>query len=186
MRWRKKQRRLAWRSDPPLGGEPVDGEEIVMAGASDAPGRPRRWSWWGRAPLGWLSGRGWRRGGRKLVAEADAVLRGDAYKVVADAAPGWIALNQVAHADLAALSKLAARPAVGDGWQLAVTQLANDLVAAADGNSAEALTLQRRCLVPLELDTLTAVSPTASRAAVTGRVALRSHQASTRRRVEGT
>ena len=156
-----------------------------MAGASDPAGRPRHWWRPGRPTLGRRAPGGRRRREHLLVAEVDAVLGGDAYQVVADGPPGWLLLNRVAHSDLAALSELAARQAAGDESQLAVIQLANDVVALAGGNPAEALSLQRSCLIPLELDLLRAGAFSASEAAAMGRVALRSIKGRGGRHVEG-
>jgi len=77
-----------------------------------------------------------------------------------DPAPGWTWLNTLAHAETAHLSALADDLAAAQrsGWDGAMMFLANEVVSMA-ADSEELIALQRRVLIPLELDVLGGAVP---------------------------
>lgn len=92
---------------------------------------------------------------RGVVQEAERILEGrtvEAFIARRQRVPAWSLIGLLAHATRSDMVRLASPLAGPDpaGWSGTMARLARDLLALA-GDQAELLTLQRRCLIPLEL-----------------------------------
>ena len=96
----------------------------------------------------------------QVLAEATAILEGCDRDPSNVAPPGWVRLNQLAHASWGDLERLAGRQTFDAPWAGAVSYLASEIRTQA-GSAGRLLALQRHCLIPLELDVLggRAISP---------------------------
>jgi hypothetical protein len=89
----------------------------------------------------------------EVIAEASAILLGADRNSGSVASPGWVRINQLAHASWGELALLAERQTFNVPWAGAVSYLASEIRTQA-GSAGGLLALQRHCLIPLELDVL--------------------------------
>jgi hypothetical protein len=98
----------------------------------------------------------------KLVAEAETMLAGRLAlsPLVNKYGTGWACINTLAHADWDALAVIANGARVGGGraWESALVFLADELMSTAC-DPAGLLQVQRKHLIPLELDLLRSGGP---------------------------
>jgi hypothetical protein len=107
--------------------------------------------WWDRSRTGTKQG-------RHVIAEAERLLAGrtvQSYVRGAGRAPAWTLVGVLGHCSRGELERVAAPSALPDpgGWSGAVAYLAEQMLAQTTGE-ADLVRLQRRSLVPLELDLL--------------------------------
>jgi hypothetical protein len=89
----------------------------------------------------------------EVLGEAIAILEGRFCELGSRSAPGWVRINQLAHATWSDLQLVAETCTYGGAWEGAVSYLASEIRTQTE-SATGLLALQRNRLIPLELEVL--------------------------------